>query len=83
MYNDMVSNVDIDNFIDGEEFLSLTKEDLSFIEATGIVKKILRHIGELGINNKQVCLIVVNFCNEFYIFSFVLQPCNADEHIHT
>ena len=36
-----------DNFIDGTEFLSLTRDDLTqFIEAMGIVKKILRHIDQ-------------------------------------
>uniref|UniRef100_A0A1X7TFR4 SAM domain-containing protein n=1 Tax=Amphimedon queenslandica TaxID=400682 RepID=A0A1X7TFR4_AMPQE len=38
----------IDNYIDGSEFLLLTREDISqFIEPVGIVKKIIRHIEEL------------------------------------
>uniref|UniRef100_A0A1X7TLA5 SAM domain-containing protein n=1 Tax=Amphimedon queenslandica TaxID=400682 RepID=A0A1X7TLA5_AMPQE len=38
----------IDNYVDGMEFLSLTRDDLFKIcEAAGIVKKVLRHLDQL------------------------------------
>ena len=38
----------LDEYVDGMEFLSLTREDLfRIVSATGIVKKILRHLDEL------------------------------------
>lgn len=38
----------LDNYIDGTEFLNLTRDDLvGFIDATGIVKKVLRHLDDI------------------------------------
>lgn len=38
----------LDNYVDGIEFLSLTRDDLFKIcEAAGIVKKVLRHLDQL------------------------------------
>ena len=38
----------LDNYVDGVEFLSLTRDDLFKIcEAAGIVKKVLRHFDQL------------------------------------
>ena len=69
IYRSVVSVVHIllyiDNFIDGTEFFSLTRDDIvQFIDATGIIKKILRHIdsmkAKVTITSSYECFII--FC---------------------
>ena len=47
-YHNYICVHNIDNYIDGEEFMSLSRDDINqFIKPTGLVKKIVRHLENL------------------------------------